>query len=76
MKQKTYSIGLLVTLNQLFKWVRYSGAAIIISVNPLYWKVLPWFRKESSNEWGRIPHAYAVSFLFLTIRVWLDNGDW
>lgn len=58
------------------KWLRYSGASVIISLNPLYWKVLPWFRNETSREFGSASRSYAVGFLGLTIRIWIDNGNW
>ena len=57
-------------------YLRYSGASIIFQLNPLHWKVLPWIRKESNVEWGSVEHTYSFSFLFLTIRIWIDNGDW
>jgi hypothetical protein len=61
----------------MMKWIRYSGVSVIIALNPLYWKVLPWFRNECTNEWpSNMGKTYAVGFLGLTIRVWLDNGDW
>lgn len=59
----------------LINYLRYSGVSIIIHLNPLYWKVLPWYRNESSEEvWTTNTHA--IGFLFLTIRVWIDDGEW
>ena len=60
----------------MMDYLRYSGASIIFQLNPLHWKVLPWIRKESNTEWGSAEHTYSFSFLFLTIRIWIDNGDW
>jgi hypothetical protein len=60
----------------MMDYLRYSGASIIFQLNPLHWKVLPWIRKESNAEWGSVEHTYSFSFLFLTIRIWIDNGDW
>ena len=60
----------------MIKYLRYSGACIIFQLNPLHWKVWPWFRNESSSEWGSAEYTYSLSFLFLTIRFWIDNGDW
>ena len=60
----------------MIDYLRYSGASIIFQLNPLHWKVLPWIRKESNTEWGSAEHTYSFSFLFLTIRIWIDNGDW
>jgi hypothetical protein len=61
---------------KMMDYLRYSGASIIFQLNPLHWKVLPWIRKESNAEWGSAEHTYSFSFLFLTIRIWIDNGDW
>lgn len=63
-------------MKELTKWLRYSGAAINFSLNPLYWKVLPWWRDETNCEWGQPERTWACGFLFLTIRVWIDRGDW
>ena len=60
----------------MMDYLRYSGASIIFQLNPLHWKVLPWIRKESNAEWGSVERTYSFSFLFLTIRIWIDNGDW
>lgn len=67
------------SLKQLYNWLRYSGASIIITVNPLHWRWVPWLRKDSSsNEWPAGPNELTVSasWLFLTIRVWIDDGSW
>jgi hypothetical protein len=58
----------------MLKYLRYSGCSVILSLNPLYWKVLPWYRRED-DSWES-SNTYACGFLFLTIRVWIDNGDW
>ena len=58
------------------KWLRYSGVSVILALNPLWWKVLPWFRREY-NEWaGPNERTYAFGFLGVTIRIWIDNGQW
>ena len=59
------------------KWVRYSGASVILTLNPLHWRWAPVARHEQNTEWpSPNEHTYMVSWLFLTIRVWIDNGDW
>jgi hypothetical protein len=58
------------------KWLRHSGASIVLSLNPLYWKAWPWWRREH-NEWASPnERTWSMGFLGLTIRVWIDNGDW
>lgn len=59
-------------------WIRYSGASITVSLNPLYWKVLPWLRRQTDLEWPAGPneHTWAGGWLFLTLRLWIDDGQW
>jgi hypothetical protein len=60
----------------MIKYLRYSGISVILTLNPLWWKVLPWFKVETNSEWGSAEHTYACGFLGVTIRMWIDNGDW
>lgn len=60
----------------MYKWLKYSGASVAVTLNPLHWRFIPWtsnFRDEwaSPNEWN-----ITVSWLFLTVRVWIDDGSW
>jgi hypothetical protein len=60
----------------MYKWLRYSGVSVIITVNPLWWRVLPWARREH-NEWaGPCERTWSLTWLFLTVRIWIDNGSW
>lgn len=63
-------------IHRLGQYLRYSGISVIISLNPLWWKILPWARNETTREWGAAERTYASGFLGLTIRVWIDAGDW
>ena len=63
-------------IHRFGQYVRYSGISIILALNPLWWKVLPWARNETTAEFGEAERTYAVGFLGLTIRVWIDSGDW
>jgi hypothetical protein len=58
-------------------WLKYSGGSIIFSLNPMHWRLTPWAKDEKINEWpdDRV-WAYAVTWLFLTVRVWIDDGRW
>jgi len=60
----------------MYKWLRYSGVSVIISLNPLWWKAWPWCRREF-NEWdGPNQWTGACGFLGVTIRIWIDDGSW
>jgi len=60
----------------MYKWLKYSGMVVIITVNPLHWSFLPWANRFQ-DEWAG-PKEQTVSFgwLFITIRFWTDNGSW
>ena len=60
----------------MLKWIKYSGAAVILTLNPLHWCLVPRAQKDFT-EWGG-PNEWSgsVRWLFLTIRVWLDDGSW
>jgi hypothetical protein len=58
---------------ELFNYVRYSGASVSVTINPFHWNILP--RYFATNEWPN-ERTKAVSWLFLTIRFWLDDGSW
>jgi len=60
----------------MYNYLKYSGACVIIQLNPLHWKVWPWFKNETNSEWGSAEYTCSLTFLFLTIRLWIDNGDW
>jgi hypothetical protein len=58
-------------------WLRYSGASITIAVNPWHWSWLPQVQNEPLDTWiGPNEHRLCVSWLFLTVRMWLDDGAW
>jgi hypothetical protein len=61
----------------IYNWLRYSGIAVIVQGNPLHWRLVPWAREERNLEWP-VPneHTWAAGWLFVTVRVWIDNGDW
>jgi hypothetical protein len=58
-------------------WIKYSGASISITVNPLHWRLLPNAGREFAGEWaGPNQHNWYAAWLFLTLRVWIDDGSW
>jgi len=59
------------------KWIRYSGASVILTLNPVHWRWVPVAGHERVEEWpSPNENTYMVSWLFLTVRAWTDNGDW
>lgn len=65
------------SIQSLVDWAKYSGASIVITVNPWHWRWTPWFREETNQEWpSPNERTWALGFLFLTLRVWIDDGAW
>ena len=57
----------------ILNYLKYSGASVILTINPLHWRIIPFYGR--SHEWGE-ENTHAISWLFLTIRVWIDDGSW
>jgi hypothetical protein len=60
----------------IINYLRYSGVSVIIALNPLWWKVLPWYRNETNDGWESADITFAFGFLGITIRIWIDDGSW
>jgi hypothetical protein len=61
----------------MLKWLRYSGMSVTITVNPLHWRRVPRIGPTFIDEWvGPHERAYIASWLFLTVRIWIDDGSW
>jgi hypothetical protein len=61
----------------LMYWLRYSGFSIIIIGNPCHWSVLPWARHEANDGWpSPNSRTWSVGWMFLTLRIWIDDGSW
>jgi hypothetical protein len=58
-------------------WLRYSGVSVIIILNPLHWRLIPRAIREPNDGWPSPNECtWSVSWLFLTVRGWVDNGAW
>jgi hypothetical protein len=57
----------------IVNYLKYSGASVSITLNPWHWSFVPKYFK--SQEWGE-ENTHTVSWLFLILRVWIDNGEW
>jgi hypothetical protein len=56
-------------------YVRYSGVTVCLHVNPFHWSWIPRVRQESQWVLDQ-DRVYAVSWLFVTFRFWIDDGRW
>ena len=61
----------------MFNWLRYSGASVSVTLNPLHWRWIPDAGRVFAGEWAG-PHErrYSAGWLFLTVRLWIDDGSW
>ena len=58
-------------------WLRYSGACATLTLNPLHWVGFPKAYRESNQEWPEgMWQTWRASWLFLTVRIWIDDGSW
>jgi hypothetical protein len=58
-------------------WLRFSGASVTITANPWHWQWWPQIQNEPLDTWiGPNEHRFYVSWLMLTVRVWVDDGAW
>ena len=62
--------------HKLKRYFYFSGGIIGVVLNPLHWKILPWWRDETNHEWGSNQITWSAGFLFLNIRIWIDRGKW
>jgi EamA domain-containing membrane protein RarD len=60
-------------ISQILKWLKYSGATIALTLNPCHWGFYCKYRK-SVDVWEQ--DAFVLQILPLSIRIWIDNGDW
>ena len=61
----------------MLKWLRYSGASVAVTANPLHWAWMPQAGLAFADEWaGPNERNYYARFLFVTVRVWIDDGSW
>ena len=61
----------------MMQWLRYSGFSVIILGNPVHWSVLPWWRREANDGWpSPNERTWSVGWMFLTLRIWIDDGSW
>lgn len=61
-------------MEDLINYLKHSGASVSIMFNPYHWAWDPIMRKEGDPIWDQ--ETYRFSILFLTIRVWIDDGSW
>lgn len=63
--------------SRYLKWIRYSGASVIFSLNPLHWNMVPRAQREYNDVWpSPNKSTWRMSWLFVTVRFWIDDGSY
>ena len=58
-------------------WLRFSGASVTVTVNPWHWRRWPQILDQPLDTWiGPNERRFYVSWLMLTVRIWIDDGAW
>lgn len=57
----------------MIDYLKYSGVSLCITFNPYHWAWTPIVRREEM-QWDE--DTFRASFLFLTLRIWIDDGSW
>jgi len=60
----------------MIKWLTYSGLCVILTINPSHWRFVPWARNDISEWAGPNEWTGSCGWLFLTVRVWIDDGSY
>ena len=64
-------------IRRSLNWIKYSGASVVLTVNPLHWRWVPYARVERNIEWpSPNEHMVVTGWLFVTVRAWIDDGSW
>lgn len=54
-------------------WLKYSGINITLKLNPFHWRISCDYLK-TNEAWEQ--DAFILELLPITIRVWIDDGNW
>ena len=57
----------------MINYLKYSGINIILKLNPYHWRLSCSFFK-TNEVWEQ--DAFILEILPITIRIWIDNGEW
>jgi len=64
----------MIHLKQVYNWIRYSGVWITLVVNPLHWRIR--FENIFEDELNPKMKFIDLQFIFLNIKVVVDDGSW
>lgn len=61
---------------RIWSWLKYSGASISLTLNPCHWRFGVKFVRDQDLWAGPNERTWILSFLFITLRLWVDDGSW
>lgn len=61
-------------MKRFLSYIVNSGATVSVVLNPFHWTYVPKHTTSGGDLWDVDWDMY--SFLFLNIKVWVDDGDW
>lgn len=64
-------------MKKIHNFLKYSSIKLSVQLNPLQWRWIPYFHFGKPAEWPD-ENAYVIvaSWVFLTLRVYIDDGTW
>lgn len=64
-------------IHRALKWLKYSGASVSVTLNPMHWRWTFLIGLAKQTEWpSPNERMLTIGWLFLTIRIWIDDGSW
>ena len=60
-------------MKNLLNYLKYSGCNVIIKLNPYHWRLNINYNK-TNEVWEQ--DTLVIELLPITIRLWIDNGEW
>ena len=64
-------------MKKILNTFKYSSFKISIQLNPLQWRWVPFHFIGKMNEWpDENVYQFLFGWIFLSIRVYIDDGSW
>ena len=60
-------------IKNILNYLKYSGLNVIIKFNPYHWRLSASYLK-TNEVWEQ--DALVVELFPITVRLWIDNGEW
>jgi len=61
---------------KILPYLRYSNFTVTVRLNPFSWDFIPYFGIHNIWPWPDNSDNYALSWLFLSFGLSIDDGSW